>query len=137
MIWQDGYGEVHVGSPPYYDNSNGQDNFNCQAPEEMRGLRWDEVPPSVWMTNDGRCINIVDLTDDHLRNILGMLRRKQRSDTRTALRYGQSWDNLALEARRRSNHVLRMLGKELRTNVELAPAKPLPRKWPWSLLTRR
>lgn len=64
MTWWDFQGHQHEGSPPSYDDTNGQDVDNY-GPEDDD----DDVPDATWRTRDGKEIPIGKLEDSHLLNI--------------------------------------------------------------------
>lgn len=38
--------------------------------------KFDPTPDSIWTTRDGRKIRVMDMTDNHIRNVIAFLRKK-------------------------------------------------------------
>lgn len=96
MSWQDMFGHMHDGSPPEYDNTNGQ-HYDTQAPRIRRpnGTGW-------WMTRELIPIRISAMSDRHLENSIKMLertaRRKAMRLSLDAMRYASRAPEMAAEA---------------------------------------
>jgi hypothetical protein len=61
----------------------------------MNKILYNSSSVHVWVTEDGREIQIKDLTDDHLVNILKMLKRKAKAISKTHVLADAPWEDLA------------------------------------------
>lgn len=89
MAYIDGYGQMRDGSPPAYDNTNGQYDDPEPWPQPRHKpprLRERNVshdvqycPQGYWATKEGALIRIRAMSDNHLHNSMKLLERKART----------------------------------------------------------
>jgi hypothetical protein len=105
MAYQDMYGHMHDGSPPDYDNTNGQIN-DPPPPRRLRAHNWRPdpqfSPPGLWTTREGVALRITAMSDQHLGNSIRMLERGARGRARLeafrADRYASTAPDAAADA---------------------------------------
>jgi len=80
MAWINGVGALVDGSPPPYDNMNGQypeDPLRLRARNVRLDVQW--CPQGYWATKEGVLIRIRAMSDRHIQNSMALLERKARN----------------------------------------------------------